>query len=378
MNENIDLKFTCDFCSKIFASKSLLTHHQTYTKYCLEIQNKKIEKIICEFCEKELIKTSLKKHLDKCKIKIIKENENKIIKELNNEINSLKQTYIMKDMECIMIKKEYEQIKKELEQNKKEKNEEIEKLKIQVEEFKKQAYIFEGKNEVYKTDQQCLHKIAQQVKTNNNTTYNNLVIYDENVFTQKIKNGINQFLTPEIVCEGQVGLSKILGPCIEETKMIGCSDKSRSIFITKDKDGNLIKDIKGVKIASVIEPIASEKVDEIIQDDFEKRTCAQQIKSLQKNIRYRIERIQELEDFIDGLNSSSKEWNYNKNKIEEMIEENKRDSKLIENMLDVENMFVEYNDDILLFDEKLISGASQIKTMKTDPSKFTTKLTGFL
>ena len=43
--------------------------------------------------------------------------------------------------------------------------------------------------------------------------------------------------------------------------MITCTDYSRNVFVYKDKNGNINKDIKCKNLADLIEPIASAKAD---------------------------------------------------------------------------------------------------------------------
>jgi len=71
----------CDFCNKIFCSKSSLNVHQKSAKYCLKIQNAnhieiKIVNFKCEYCDKIYTsKQQLYVHYEVCKNKEI---ENRI------------------------------------------------------------------------------------------------------------------------------------------------------------------------------------------------------------------------------------------------------------------------------------------------------------
>ena len=95
----------CNFCNKIFCSKSSLTVHQNTTKYCLKLQGKIEEEynFICEYCSKKFtVKSNLLTHYSVCKEKEINDNLEKleeklqkefkhILKEKEDEINDLKQ-----------------------------------------------------------------------------------------------------------------------------------------------------------------------------------------------------------------------------------------------------------------------------------------------
>lgn len=43
---------------------------------------------------------------------------------------------------------------------------------------------------------------------------------------------------------------------------------ARNVFVYKDKNGNINKDIKCKNLADLIEPIASAKADELIKEDY--------------------------------------------------------------------------------------------------------------
>ena len=42
----------CEFCKKIFSTKSSLNNHKKTAKYCLQIQNKEINIFSCKYCSK--------------------------------------------------------------------------------------------------------------------------------------------------------------------------------------------------------------------------------------------------------------------------------------------------------------------------------------
>ena len=71
----------CIFCSNIFGNTQMLRQHQKKTKYCLKIQETKAK-------EDEDAKA---KSLEEAKIKEIEENSTLSKKEVQNELNFLKQ-----------------------------------------------------------------------------------------------------------------------------------------------------------------------------------------------------------------------------------------------------------------------------------------------
>ena len=97
----------CEFCDKSFKSISILRNHKQTAKYCLKIQKEKNPENVkenfkkCNFCLKSFAYNVIKRHVDKCKIKSERDNEdidsntNKeyldIIKELEIENKNLKE-----------------------------------------------------------------------------------------------------------------------------------------------------------------------------------------------------------------------------------------------------------------------------------------------
>lgn len=352
------MNLKCEFCTKTFSSQSNLNFHKLNAKYCLEKQNKIREEVKCEYCNKTLHKNSMKKHLINC-------SEYLIFFELNQkniEINNLK-----------LKLEEKENLINEL---KKEKDAEIEFLKKELEEFKKKAYILEGKNElgqeVYNDQYKCIEKVCLQTKTRNTTTnnvINNLVVYDENVLLENIQQIINEQLTPQVVIDGQVGLARILAPRLKETNMIACSDKSRAVIVSIDKDGNVTKDMKANKLVSLIGPIANQKVDKILNDDFDRRNKLDKIPYLESRIEECWEKINDVKSFMRGLSKDSTQW-YNEEKrikeYEKQIEQYKME------LYELQDDDLEITEQHFLPQEKLIDGGYEIKNLEQDATKFST------
>jgi len=87
--------------------------------------------------------------------------------------------------------------------------------------------------------------------------------------------------------------------------MISCTDSSRNVFVYKDIDGNINKDIKCKNLANLIEPIATAKVDELIKVDNSKRYKINKIETLKENILKRQDEIRGLEEHILGFRKDS-------------------------------------------------------------------------
>ena len=90
----------CVYCKKKFYDKSTLKRHQVNSKVCQKKKGNNIEiptKFQCEFCNKQLSgKQALNRHLNICKSKIIKSNEN-IANSLQVKISELEKESKPKD-----------------------------------------------------------------------------------------------------------------------------------------------------------------------------------------------------------------------------------------------------------------------------------------
>lgn len=364
MNETQNL--TCEYCNKTFSKFSNLKHHKMTTKYCLNIQNTNNNtnivnnKFNCDYCNKVLsTKFSLKNHLETC-IEKMKKELLKIIEDKDKEFNKI-------------IKEKDKQIQ--------EKNNEILKIIEERDQLKIDLSILKGQNKVYEQEQSCLFKIAQQAKNTTNTTNNNitnnLAIYDTDLITNRFQSALNN-MTTEDIYDGQIAVSKIVAPCLineDGTKLMTCTDKSRCVFAIKDVNGNINKDLKGRNLVSVIEPLATKKVDEIVNLDYEKKNKSRHLSSLKKDIIKRNQEIENLEDTLRGIQKDTFEWNKIKKQINDKKYRNDEDYEQIN--IYVQEGIQEFDDDNC-FDERLINGALNIKEMKVDSTKFSNSLAKLL
>jgi hypothetical protein len=112
-------ELTCQFCSKEFKTKYLLSNHQTHTKYCLKLQESQNSKeiisslVTCKFCSKNFSDKNFARHDAICKKK------NKF---LTDEIMKMK-----KDLEIARMNTEKDQ---EIARMKTEKDLEIARMKV--------------------------------------------------------------------------------------------------------------------------------------------------------------------------------------------------------------------------------------------------------
>jgi hypothetical protein len=221
---------------------SSLNHHKKTNQKCLDIQknleNNNIEELFsnCNYCDKTFTNQSLKKHLQTCKCKKIKEEEEKKIKEL--EIENQK-------CENILLKEENENYQNE-----------ISELKKEIVSLRESVLKLESVNIVYSQDREIVHKLALQPKTS--TSNNNKIKINNNFFDnpERIKQMIDEKLTKDYICDGQKGVAKFACNNLlkDENGNINyfCSDPSRHIFRFQNSEGNIEKDINANKLTNML------------------------------------------------------------------------------------------------------------------------------
>ena len=330
----------CNFCESKLENISNLNYHKKTNKKCLEIQ-KNISGtvtsglLLCTFCNKKF--ANLKKHSLTCKIKKIKDVEN-LIENIQTE-NARQQEYIKK---------------------------------VEIENIELKEYIIklETENNIYRKDHDIITSLAKQPKNNttNNTSNNyNLSVYDDKIIQERFTLALTN-AKPSDLYEGQKSIGRIVAPCLKNddgTSMISCSDSSRNVFLYKDCDGNINKDIKCKNLAILIEPIATAKVDELIKEDDDKRRKMSLKKFLKNSISDRIREIEKLENHIIGYTEGTKGWKHVRSQIEGKQNQNQID--LVELRI-LESDEIDCNSDF--FDEKLAVASDDIKDMKKDSCKF--------
>ena len=333
------MDFECEFCKNILKSKNSLNYHVKNNKKCLEIQTKLVGNIVdsaltsCDFCKKNFSVTNIGKHVLTCKIKKKMENDN-----------------IMYEYEKLQNKiKELEECNKNL-----------------------QEYIIklETENNIYKKDHETISVIAKQPKNTTNNIVNNLSIYDDNEIKNRFCVAISN-IKPSDLYDGQKSIGRFVAPCLtndDGTKMISCSDYSRNIFVYKDKNGIINKDIKCKNLVDLIEPIASAKADELIKEDYILKIKTSKLSTLHNQVNTRYKEIKELRNHILGFEKNTEKWKYILEVINKKIEENDNDMVEIEKLTN-EGVNTNIEDDEEE-ENKFIVAVDDIKYMKKDSTKF--------
>lgn len=175
--------------------------------------------------------------------------------------------------------------------------------------------------------------------------------------------------------DGQESISRFIAPCLKNddgTQLYKCTDYSRGIYVKKDKNGNIVKDINGKNLAELIEPIASKKAEELLEEDNTKRDKQCKLKYLKNYIQKQYEELENMKIHIQGYEIHSESWKYNNNKIQ-MMKNNIDKCLLEEEKLEVEGI-ISGVDEIEFYDLKLTDGMNDIKNLSKDQTKFSKNL----
>ena len=225
----------CEYCKKIFSTKSSLNNHQKTAKYCLILQDneKKINSFECEYCKKKYTtKQVFINHVNICKDK----------KEILLNVQ-------MNEFHCKITEKDNEI---------KEKDKLILELKIQNTNYQKQEENFK---EQIKDLQNKLDKIANKAidrPTITNNTVNNKIELHTFPSQKEIDRKIESQFNDKYLLDGIKGVAQFVYDHIVKLEdgsiAYACFDTSRQIFKYKDCNGNEIKDPKAIKLKKMIKP----------------------------------------------------------------------------------------------------------------------------
>jgi len=223
----------CDFCKKIFSSKSNLYNHQKKTKYCIELQGK--ERTIlydCKFCGKNFtskqnqIEHSCKKRDDELKLKQQQEKEENTKREYE---------FKLKEQENIIYnQKEY--IAK-LEGN-------IAKLEAKLEKFEDTVTSMV----LSKTEKKPHTTNTTTTNTTNNIVINNTLNLND---IEKMNSFLDEKLDKEVLAGGQKSFALLMSSTMLKDKY-KCVDPSRQNFEFTNELGEIERDVKAKKLTTAI------------------------------------------------------------------------------------------------------------------------------
>jgi hypothetical protein len=224
----------CQYCNQILKTLGALKKHQNTAKYCLNKQNKNAPvEYRCGACDKTFTrKSSLEDHLKICKANIPS------VHVLQEIIETTK-----KDLDLALLQIENLKI-----QNKKDLDSAL--LQIlerdrQIDDYKEKMFILASKPTNH------INNIGN-TKTTNKTQ--NLIVSDwrSEIIEEKVEDNFKL----EHVKDGLIGVARFTSQYITngdgENKSYHCTDRNRDVFIYKDVDGVVQKDIKARKLKNAI------------------------------------------------------------------------------------------------------------------------------
>lgn len=335
------MKEICQYCNNTLSNKGNLVVHQKNNKKCIEIQKSKSIEIKsdlkeCEFCNKKISIYTMKRHLVICTLKKDKEYENKI-----------------SELEKIILQKD-----------------------DKISELEKNIVKLQAENNIYEKDHQVITNLAQQPKitTNTNNIINNLAVYDDKLITDRFTNALINIKSIDLY-DGQESISRLIVPCLKNddgTQLYKCTDYSRGVYVKKDKHGNILKDINGKNLVELIEPIATKKAEELLEEDNNKRDKQRKIKNLKTLIDTKYNDLENLREHIKGHEINSDKWKYYNKKLKSIEDDIDKYKEEQEESIDND---ISYDTEIIkIYDDKLTDGVYDIKNMKKDCTKFSKKL----
>ena len=265
----------CNFCNKVFSSKSSLNTHQRNTKYCLKLQgNIKENNFECNFCNKKFTsKQYLSIHTNSCNKEInliLKEKEKEYEERLKEKEKECQERLKEKEKECQeRLKEKVKECQEKLKEKERDCEEKLkikeiehdyqEKLKIKEIEhnLKEKNAELKGQLMSLKEDHETLREIAKQPKnttTNNNTLNITSSIDFDNI--DKIKDVIQNDFNINYAINGQKGIARFVKDKLLKDEngnlLYICTDPSRQIFKYKDNKGEIRKDVEAKKLTDYI------------------------------------------------------------------------------------------------------------------------------
>ena len=231
MNKEIKM-FQCEFCNKTYSSKSNLNVHKKTTKRCLDLrENVQFEQYKCLFCDYySENKNSIKRHEIICKSKPTPTPTLKSYDTLLNDYEN-----------AIQI---------------------IEELRKEVAEYRKDMFTLASKPTNHINN------------TKNTTKTQNLLVADWR--PEIIEEKVEENFKLEHVEDGIKGVARFTSQYITHgdggVKCYQCTDSNREIFMYKDSNGVVQKDIRARKLKDVIKEPILKKTAELSIEEYTRLT----------------------------------------------------------------------------------------------------------
>jgi hypothetical protein len=277
----------CEYCQKLFSTKSNLSYHQKTAKYCLEKRETEYKEYKCS-CEKNFTtKINYDRHKKICNITDI--------------INPYKEENIKLENQNKIYLKNIEDKDKQLENQN----------KIYLKQL-------EDKDKHIKELEAQLASIALAGVTKSTTTNNNISNINNKILnispldlndSEKFKTILDSKFNTNYILDGQKGLAHFakdhfLKDDYGKLKYV-CTDPGRQTFKYKDELGDIQKDVKAKKLTKILIDAGLKEKNNTISNDwwtsYEGKINNDALKFIQNELNYKI--LAEVgKDFIMGKN----------------------------------------------------------------------------
>ena len=269
--EDLILKeLTCQFCSKQFKTKYLLSSHQKQAKYCIKIQESQNSQeiipslVTCSFCKKNFSTSNFNRHDSTCK----KKNQS-----LTDEINRLKENdkekEKEKDQEISILKM------------KAEKDQEISILKMKAKKDEEISSIYKA---VAERAHATIEEIAKQPTYQKNSTrniQNNLMIAGLtplDLAQARVNSIIDEKYTKNDFYGGQKSVAEVIHKYLTTDSngksQIVCTDTERGTFHHIDVNGEHVVDYKNRDLIEKVHLPLKRKACEFAAEEYVKNPSA--------------------------------------------------------------------------------------------------------
>lgn len=260
----------CQFCQHTFVNKSSLRLHQKTAKFCFQLQGKSNDNCKCQYCNLELSSVQrLTTHLQSCTERI---------KCLNEEKMNEQRQFYERELERITIDKakwedHFQRLLSEKEEQfQRQLAEKEEQMQRMLADKDKQIEMF------YKHSTSSLVEVAKQktiTTTTNNTVNNNIKNTNYNIHgplnlsPEHVEAIIKQYLTTEVIGDGQVGLANMIHAKLltneQNQPLYVRTDINRNHFAYQDDHGAIIRDPKAqsVKKAMINAKVGEKAIDTV-------------------------------------------------------------------------------------------------------------------
>jgi DNA repair exonuclease SbcCD ATPase subunit len=372
--------FKCQFCSKSFSTQTNLVKHQNKTQKCIRLQKNSKENEMKELITKLQTENSvLENEMKELITKLQTENEMKeLITKLQTENKVLKNEIELLQNEVQTAQNEIQTLQNEI-QTSHDLNKQLHSAQLEIKELNIQL---QSENKVLQKHQDIVFKMVQEPKISNkinnkiNIT-NNLTVYDPNLIKDRFTTVINDVEASDLY-DGQKAISRLVAPCLKNddgTKMMQCSDYSRNVFIMKDNDGNIVKDINCRNLCNIIEPIANKKAHQLLKEDFDERCKVHEFKKLENSMTERKKKIESLRATSKGFRNTTNQF---RDYMERINQEEKRIEQDLKQYNELKDSGVKHSGDCDMLDIKLSTAITDIQELKTNPSIFSKNLSQYV